>query len=231
MQVIATDPIKFTDWCHSLKSCPSLSISSILFDFFVLVAIYFHPFFFYFLCLDDTTATHFKLHFDNRTFKREHNIPQNLDYYIIKKLKPIHIISTDSVYLDLEKNTVLKDLRLTGRMRSKWHGVHVESRNTGVKIENAGAAIIEGLNRVYWRQKRARSDQWNWITAWKKKRTILVTRSPLRSRYRKLIGDHRCKTRSINPVYVHTDVPDISEVILHSKNRRCSYARTYFRIF
>lgn len=45
MQVIATDPIKFTDWCHSLKSCPSLSISSILFDFFVLVAIYFHPFF------------------------------------------------------------------------------------------------------------------------------------------------------------------------------------------
>jgi len=45
MQVIATDPIKFTDWCYSLKSYLSLSIRSILFDFFILVAICFYPFF------------------------------------------------------------------------------------------------------------------------------------------------------------------------------------------
>ena len=99
----------------------------------------------------------------------------------------------------------------------------------GAKIENACAAIIEGLNRVYWRQKRSRSVKLNYSLK-KKKRTILVTQSLLRSRYRKLIGDHRCKTRSISFVYVHTNARHIGSntALQKSTIRLRAYLFSYF---
>lgn len=116
------------------------------------------------------------------------------------------------VYFDLEKNVTLKDLRITGKMRQWMAGYPGWSRNSyaaSVKIENADAAIIEGFNRVLPAPKARVRIKLNYSLIEKKKENdTLVTRS-LRSRYRKLIGDHRRKTRSISSVYVHSNTRHI----------------------
>lgn len=122
-------------------------------------------------------------------------------------------ICTGVYFFILKKDTTLKDLRITGRIR-EWMARHPGwSRNSyavSVKIENADAAIIEGFNRVLLAPKaRVRYRiKLNYSLIEKKENDTLVTQS-LRSRYRKLIGDHRRKTRSISSVHVHSNTPHI----------------------